>query len=139
MMAVTHCSAKLDRAISRVSQTSPRRTSLASDELCSGSHLAVVVLTESTIVVVETPIDSHVRKVSSPTHASKLAIRKLLLACDNRGVLVVKGASGNSLVPSIVGAGSAALNAVHGSAIAWNCSSVLQRELIDAASTNVVL
>lgn len=139
MTAVTHCTAKLDGTISRVCQASPCRALLASKELCSRGNLAVVVLTETTIIVVEAPVDSHVGKVSSPTQTRKLAIRKLLLSCDNRGVVVVKGASGNGLIPSIVGAGSSALNAVYGSAIAWNRSSVFQRELIDAASTNVVL
>lgn len=139
MTAVTHCCAELDRAISFVSHPCSCWTSLDSEELCSGGHLAVVVLTKTTIIVVEPPVDSHVGKVSGPTQTRKLAIPKLLLSCDNRGVVVVKGASGNSLIPSIVSAGSAALNAVYGSAIAWNGSSVLQRELIDAASTNVVL
>lgn len=122
-----------------MSQASPRRTSLTSKELCARSNLAVVVLAETTIIVVETSIDSHVGKVGGSAHTSKLAIRKLPLSCDNRGVIVVKGASGNGLVPSIVCTGSATLNAVHGSVATRNPPGVLQGELIDSASTDVIL
>lgn len=127
MTAVAHCSTKRNRAISLVNQASPRRTSLASEELCARRDLAVVILTEMTIVVVEASVDSHVGKVSSPSHTSKLTIRKLPLSCDNRGIVVFKGASGDGLVPPIVCTGSAALYTVQGSGVSRNSSPVLQR------------
>lgn len=139
MLAGAHCSAELDRAVPCVSHASPCRTSIAPKELCPRSNLTAGILTETAIIVVETSVDSHVGKVSSSTHTSKLAIRKLPLSCDNRGVIVVKSASGNGLVPSIVRTGSAALNAVHGSVVTRNPSGVLQGELIDTASTDVIL
>lgn len=139
MPAVAHCSSELDRAVSRVSQASSCRASLASEELRSRGNLAIVVLAETTIVEVEASVYGHVGKVCSSAHTSKLAIRKLPLSCNNRGVIIVKGASGNGLVPSIVRTGSAALNAVHGSVVTRNPPGVLQGELIDAAGADVVL
>lgn len=125
MTAGTHCSAELDRTTSRVSQASPRRTSLASKELSPRRNLTVMVLTEATIIVVEASMNSHKGKVGSSTQTSKLAIRKLFLSCDKCGVLVFKCTCGNGLVPSIVCARSAGLDAVHHSAVAANRSGVL--------------
>lgn len=134
-----HCSAEFNRTISHVSQPSPRRTSLASGESCSGYYLTIAILAETTIVVVEVSVDSHVREIGSPTHASKLAIRKLSLSCDKRGVIVFKVASGDGGGPSILRTGSAALNVFHGRAVTRNRSVVLQRKLIDTTSTDVIL
>lgn len=134
-----HCSADFNRAISHVSQASPRRTSPASGKSSSGYYLTIAILAETTIVVVEISVDSHVREVGSPTHASKLAIRKLSLSCNKRGVIVFKFTSGDGDGPCILRTGSATLNIFHGRAVTRNGSMVLQRKLIDTASTDVIL
>jgi hypothetical protein len=101
--------------------------------------LTVVVLSQTTVVVIKVTVDSHVRQVGSSTHAGKLAIPKFSLSYDNGGVFVFKGASRNGVVPCILCTGSAALNAAHGSAVARNRAAVLQGELIDTTSTDIIL